>query len=238
MPAWNAALYVANALGSLLAQRDAAELDIIVADDGSTDTTRDVVRGLDAAEVRLLELPHRGVSAARNAALEVLATDTEAVTFLDADDLSPPGRFARDLRTLEDQQVDVVWGMTQRFFEPEAAAEAATFSNPPPLERGTLLGNLLVRMDLIRRIGSFDETLATGEDSDFVLRLLELEPRIHTSSDVALLYRRHVANLTDGGGERNAIARVYMLAARRRRGRPPLPIPQGLFVGASRRGNE
>jgi glycosyltransferase involved in cell wall biosynthesis len=43
MPAYNAEATIASALKSLLCQRDAGQLDIIVVDDGSTDRTCDVV---------------------------------------------------------------------------------------------------------------------------------------------------------------------------------------------------
>ena len=44
MPVYNRERYVVSALRSLVRQRDAADLDIIVIDDGSTDGSAEVVR--------------------------------------------------------------------------------------------------------------------------------------------------------------------------------------------------
>src|SRR5262249_38831469 len=99
MPAFNAEATIASALKSILRQRDAGDLDIIVVEDGSTGATADVVTALAATapEIRLIRIAHGGISKARNAALNAIAADTDLVGFLDADDLSPEGRLARDI---------------------------------------------------------------------------------------------------------------------------------------------
>ena len=53
MPALNAGRFIAPAIRSLLAEREAVDLDIVVVDDGSTDDTRDIVASIarDFAEV-------------------------------------------------------------------------------------------------------------------------------------------------------------------------------------------
>jgi glycosyltransferase involved in cell wall biosynthesis len=63
-----------------LAALDYPDLEVVVCDDGSTDGTADVARSYP---FRLLELPHGGLSAARNAG--TAAATGELVAFLDAD---------------------------------------------------------------------------------------------------------------------------------------------------------
>ena len=83
MPVYNRQDTVASAIRSVLGQTH-ANLELIVVDDGSTDRSRDVVRPfLEDARVRLIECPHGGVSAARNAALE--HATGEVVAYLDSD---------------------------------------------------------------------------------------------------------------------------------------------------------
>ena len=55
MPAFNAARFIAVAIASLLQERDALALDIVVVDDGSTDDTRTIVEDIAARhpQVRL-----------------------------------------------------------------------------------------------------------------------------------------------------------------------------------------
>jgi len=90
VPCWNSAQWLNAALDSALAAADALaplETEVICADDGSTDSTPSILASRAAADsrVRALTLPHRGVSAARNAALD--AARGKYVFFLDPDDV-------------------------------------------------------------------------------------------------------------------------------------------------------
>ena len=82
IPAFNAAATLARAIESVHAQSWPAH-EIIVVDDGSTDTTVDIARQFGAA-VRLIQQTNRGVSVARNAGASSATGDWLA--FLDADD--------------------------------------------------------------------------------------------------------------------------------------------------------
>src|SRR5690349_1617778 len=69
MPVYNRERYVVPALRSLLRQRDAANLDIIAIDDGSTDGSAAAVRSMMDGNpcIRLFRQPNMGVAGARNA---------------------------------------------------------------------------------------------------------------------------------------------------------------------------
>src|SRR6266850_4054180 len=103
MPVHNRETYVGAALHSLLRQRDAADLDIIVIDDGSTDGSAEVVRSMmgETASIRLFQQANMGVTRTRNTGLGLLLPETAFVSFLDSDDISPAGRFLADLALFE-----------------------------------------------------------------------------------------------------------------------------------------
>lgn len=86
---YNGAATIARAIDSVLAQSH-APLELIVVDDGSGDTTAEVVRGY-GERVRYLHQQNAGVSAARNAG--VRAARGEWLAFLDADDWYYPDRL-------------------------------------------------------------------------------------------------------------------------------------------------
>ena len=96
MAARNVAPYAGEAVASLLAQSD-GDWNLVCVDDGSTDGTARVVAESAAGDPRLRVVsgPALGVSAARNAALEL--ADGEWVAFLDGDDVVAPD-FVADLR--------------------------------------------------------------------------------------------------------------------------------------------
>jgi glycosyltransferase involved in cell wall biosynthesis len=87
MPTWNRETTVAAALRSALNQ-SFSPFEIIVSDDGSTDATLDVIEaefGDDLMEgrIKILRNAHTGVSAARNAALDIAKGDL--IAYLDSD---------------------------------------------------------------------------------------------------------------------------------------------------------
>src|SRR5205814_7748320 len=87
IPMRNAERYVRAAVESVLAQKD-VELEVIVVDDGSTDGSAEVVRGIGDARVRIIPGPQKGISASFNAGLA--EARGELLARCDADDLYPP----------------------------------------------------------------------------------------------------------------------------------------------------
>src|SRR3954447_10124486 len=102
IPTYNRANFLRAAIESILAQElsdPAIDIEIIVADDGSTDNTGEVVARF-GSRVKYLSLPHRGQPAApRNSALA--AATGEYIAFLDSDDLFLPQKMALQIPILD-----------------------------------------------------------------------------------------------------------------------------------------
>ena len=108
MPVYNGAKTIADALASVLANQH-QNLEIIVVDDCSTDTTRDVVLCFAEKDprIKLLQTPfNMGPGGARNIALN--AVRGEWVTLIDADDMWAAGRASSLLHAAESLHADVV----------------------------------------------------------------------------------------------------------------------------------
>jgi glycosyltransferase involved in cell wall biosynthesis len=195
MPAYDAQAFIAEAIESIRIQ-DGVDLEIIVIDDGSTDGTRAIVERIAQQEprLRLLTSPHAGVAKARN--LGLAAARAGIIAFLDADDLYPPGRLARQLNILRAQpETLVVMGETLVFrrlqdWAPAPGTQARRFL-------GIKLDAALFRRALFDRIGAFDEALESGEDTDLLLRVSEAGIKIEVENEIAAFYRRHANNMTN-----------------------------------------
>ena len=233
VPAFNREKYVGSALRSLLRQRDAADLDIIVVDDGSTDGTAGIVRQImaEAPCVRYAAQANMGVAKARNAGLRLLLPETDYVTFLDSDDISPQGRLATDLAYLKaDPLLDLTYGMMTIIDR----IDDETLCAPPDCDgitvRGISLTTAIFRRSAIEPLDGFNEEFDQAEDLDFLLRLFERRPRYMLSDTVAILYRRHPGNLTSGREEmRREFLKAMLRSAQRRRRDPTLGAIPPIF---------
>lgn len=94
IPTWNRSALTLRAVRSVLDQPNAKHLEVIVVIDGSTDDTETVLRAAYGADarVKIMVIPHSGVSAARNAGFA--KSCGELVCFLDSDDYWTPDAFA------------------------------------------------------------------------------------------------------------------------------------------------
>lgn len=96
VPAFNAEATLRQTLGSIAAQ-DYGRLEILIVDDGSTDSTAEIAERFCAAEprARLLRKPNGGVASARNHGIARARGDFVAP--VDADDLWHPAKISRQV---------------------------------------------------------------------------------------------------------------------------------------------
>lgn len=187
---YNGEKTLARAIDSVLAQTHPA-CEIIVVDDGSTDTSAEIAASY-GPPVRLLRQPNRGVAAARN--LGVRAARGEWVAFLDADDYYYPERLALTARLIDTYpQVDFLTAdfdyrsetgsllrrsmestaLGRRLLEGEGAfafMEAADFGDFIEDHFGDTHTLTLPRTSFVA-LGGYPESFAVCEDVHFLIRL-------------------------------------------------------------------
>ena len=233
IPVYNREAYVGAALRSLLRQRDGADLDIIVIDDGSIDGSVEVVRSMmsEASCIRLFQQANMGVTKARNAGLRQLLPETGFVSFLDSDDISPAGRFKDDLALFEtDPGLDLAYSLMtladhldDETLEPAADSHCVTV-------RGVHLSAGIFTRRLVDRIGDFDTDFSQAEDTDYLLRTFESGPNYVMPDTVGLYYRRHAGNMTKAPDiPRREFMRALHKSMKRRRADPSLCAIDKIF---------
>jgi glycosyltransferase involved in cell wall biosynthesis len=192
IPTFNGRRYLRETLESVFAQTYRA-LEVIVVDDGSTDSTAAVVAAF-GSRVAFIRQERSGHPAARNRG--VRASAGEFLSFLDHDDLWAPAKTASQMECFrEDPQLDLVFGHIQNFFSPELKEEEKTRLSVPlhPLP-GLLQGAMLARRTSFLAVGAFSEEREMGDFLDWYGRAMILNSKSHMQPDTVLRRRIHASN--------------------------------------------
>lgn len=179
MPAYNAQDFVADAIESVLAQ-GYRPLEVLVADDGSTDATARVVKAF-GEPVRYLWRENGGPAAARNTALREARGDY--IAFLDSDDLWHPRKLEVQVGLMESRPDVCISGGRKTHFRQVGEVEWAPLPEAPPTHAVPLekilirnrfsTSTVLARAEAVRRAGEFDEGIFGPEDWDMWRRILQ-----------------------------------------------------------------
>ena len=173
IPTRNRAEYVREAVASALGQSHPA-VEVVVVDDGSTDTTPEVLSSVAGKDNRLRVIRHAeggGAPRARNAGAR--AAGGTVLAFLDDDCLFHPEKIRRQLRYLDEEHGVVCCQQIIRDLEGGWVVEGAAGAGPMSLERLPNVGTntILVRRELFQEVGGFDELLPRLQDFELLLRL-------------------------------------------------------------------
>lgn len=231
VPCYNAERWVGATLKSVLAQGWHG-LEVIVVDDGSTDSSAKVVEN-SFADVTLIRKANGGVASARNCGIENARSDW--IAFIDADDIWLPGKLLCQWKALEENRHSRlsytawhVWPCVDA--EPSAellkelaayAGDSAQWSGPSGWIYPELLldchvwtSTVIAHRTLFDEIGTFDTTLRIGEDYDLWLRASQVTPIVRVPRPLAL-YRSYSGSITRSAPEINFQALVVSRAIKR-----------------------
>jgi glycosyltransferase involved in cell wall biosynthesis len=196
---YNYGRYLSECIDSVLTQTYPT-IDVIVVDDGSTDTSLAVLQHF-SSRITIISQRNKGVSAARNAG--IFKSKGEWVAFLDADDAWRPEKLQEQSEYFADSSVGMIFcgleyvdddgtclGYAQAIVRRDILSQLVTFSSPPIGGGSTAV----VRADLLRTLGGFDESLSAPEDLDMWIRIAA-EHEIRAVTAPLVKYRRHSGSL-------------------------------------------
>ncbi|MFI5352841.1 MAG: glycosyltransferase family 2 protein [Candidatus Binatales bacterium] len=181
IPTWNRRAMVRESIASVLEQTG-ARFELIVIDDGSTDGTLDDLKRLAAGArenpIIIESIAHRGPAAARNRGVDLARAPL--IAFLDSDDRWRAGKLERQLAFMREHpacaisQTQELWIRDGRRVNPGRRHLKRGGDICIDSLRVCLISPsaAMMRTELFRSKGGFDESMAACEDYDLWLRIL------------------------------------------------------------------
>lgn len=213
LPVHNGERYLRESVESCLGQTH-QDIELIVVDDASTDSTADIVRSYDDPRIRLITNPENmGLPASLNAGFAV-ATG-EFYTWTSDDNFYAPDGIAALLEALlSHPKAGLVYGSFHLIDEEGRVIGKKVCPPPAYLPRENVVGAyFLYRRQVAEVVGPYDPAMRLAEDYDYWLRVYRRFAILRCEAD-GYYYRVHSASLTGTSRERD-ILEVARLARRK-----------------------
>ena len=205
IPTYNRAHLIGETLDSILVQTY-PNWECIVVDDGSTDTTADVMREYIKKDNRFQYHQRpinkiKGPNSCRNYGFEM--SNGEYIKWFDSDDVMLPYLLEKQVLSFAKNVEMSVCKLSYFDFERRVPIKENIISSKNLIE-DYLIGNvtfyisgpLWKRSFLEKQNQLLDESLTNLDDWDFNLRMLYQKPNITYSNEVLILYRVHGDSLS------------------------------------------
>lgn len=114
MPAYNAEKYINEAIASVLNQTF-TDFELLIINDGSTDTTKQIIESFEDPRIRLVNQTNQGIAAALNIGL--LNAKADLIARFDADDICMPERLMVQYHFLLDHPEYIIVGSDAEFID-------------------------------------------------------------------------------------------------------------------------
>ena len=190
MPVKNGEKYINEALENI--EKQNMNIEIIVVDDGSTDSTSEIAQKHGCKIIKNLQ--SKGQVAAKNQGLE--AAKGKYVMFHDHDDVMRKDVLSKLYNELKsNESLSAVEAKVKDFFSPDMSEESKkTTSIKEDAYYGLFTGAILMKKNIFDKIGKFSESLNTGEIIEWQTKMQQNNLSIKKLDMVSTDRRLHNTN--------------------------------------------
>lgn len=181
VPTYNRAGFLKIAVESVL-QQIYQDFELIIVDDGSIDGTKEYCETIDDIRIKYIYQFNRGPASARNNGIK--NAKGEYIAFLDSDDKWCDNKLQIQINEMMTQSsyllshTEEIWYKGKRLIKPKKIHKKRSddiFKQSLKL-CSISMSTVMIKKELIKKIGLFDETLEVCEDYDYWLRVTAYYP--------------------------------------------------------------
>ena len=223
IPNYNNAKYIVEALNSVT-QQDYKSFEIVVVDDGSTDNSIEIIKGIQFP-ITLIESANFGAGSARN--IGIMASRGEYIALLDSDDIWEKSKLDSQMKLMLEQELDLVYchgedigNVGARSKSRPARYSGDCYPHYKKYPSRSIIelpcSSSLFRKSILHKSGLFDINVPPPtEDWDFFRRYSRYA-KVGYCDEVLVYYRKHENNISSRSvvgyykGNEHAIIKMIM----------------------------
>lgn len=223
MSVYNGGSYLIPALESVLTQ-SIPDFEFLIVDDGSTDRSTGILEEYARRDPRITLLRQDNAGTSASLIKACARVTTPYIARMDADDISAPGRFERQLDFMRrNREVALLGGAVEYI----SAAGEVLFTVDLPTGNDDIRARLatgnafassavLMRSDAMLKVGGYRRAFYSAEDYDLWLRIAE-RYKVANLAEVLVSYRVHPHQKSTKRLERQALSAIAARVSARMR---------------------
>jgi glycosyltransferase involved in cell wall biosynthesis len=192
---YNDKQYVQKSVMSIISQTY-ENWELIIIDDGSQDGTYDLLKQIKDPRIKIYRQTNQGLTISLNIAARY--AKGEFLARQDADDISMPNRFTRQMNLFKANPDMIVVGSDSEFIDEDgivisdrqyARTKKQVISSLARLSAPFSHGSLMIKKTAFDQINGYDEAYPVSQDFDLILRMSQLDGEMASVPDVLYQWR-------------------------------------------------
>ena len=200
LPVFNCEQFIKTAIDSILFQTY-QDFELIILNDGSTDATEKIIHSFDDERIKNYKSRNYGIVYQLNKGIYL--AQGEFIARMDADDISHPDRFKKQIEYLSVHKEIVAVGTnyyminedTKIINKKQAPPSQTECGFMAPLNSPILHPTLMIKKEVLQKIGGYDEKYNLIEDYELFNRLISNGYKLANVNEFLFYYRIYMNSI-------------------------------------------